>query len=100
MYQYEGRVERGALLYANNCRTCHGNAGQGGVGLPLNTDAYKDQSPLVLAHNQQKRSATRSSVAAQARHACPPGSRRTAARFSERQIEHLVEFITQPATEN
>ena len=36
--------ERGARLFANNCRVCHGNAGEGSnrpglIGLPLNTPA-------------------------------------------------------------
>lgn len=97
VYQYEGRVERGALLYANNCRTCHGNAGQGGVGLPLNTDAYKDQSPLVLAANQQKLRHTLQ--CGRAGTIMPAWLKENGGAFSRIQIEHLVEFITQPATE-
>ena len=38
----EQSVERGALLFANNCRTCHGIKGQGGVGLPLNSSVNPD----------------------------------------------------------
>lgn len=30
-------THRGAKLYANNCRVCHGNAGEGLIGLALNT---------------------------------------------------------------
>ena len=45
-------LERGALLFANNCRTCHGNTGEGGVGLPLNTPAFQNQDPLVLRANR------------------------------------------------
>ena len=37
--QFIESSERGARLFANNCRVCHGNAGQGLIGLPLNTPA-------------------------------------------------------------
>ncbi len=30
-------AERGARLFANNCRVCHGNAGEGLIGVALNT---------------------------------------------------------------
>ena len=30
-------AERGARLFANNCRVCHGNAGEGLIGIALNT---------------------------------------------------------------
>ena len=49
-------LERGALLFANNCRTCHGNLGQGGVGPQLlnNPDTqFQDQDPLKLAANRE-----------------------------------------------
>ena len=48
-------LERGALLFANNCRTCHGNTGQGGVGPQLRANdatKFQDQDPLVLAANK------------------------------------------------
>lgn len=32
----EQNIMRGQEIYAANCATCHGNAGQGNVGLPLN----------------------------------------------------------------
>lgn len=96
-YQYEGRVERGALLFANNCRTCHGNAGEGGVGLPLNTDEFKDQSPLVLAANQQLLRHTLQ--CGRAGTLMPAWLKENGGALSRIQIEHLVEFITQPATE-
>ena len=34
--QYVTDVERGYALFLNNCQTCHGDNGQGGVGPPLN----------------------------------------------------------------
>ncbi len=42
--QYVTDVERGYALYLNNCQTCHGAEGKGGVGPPLN-----DQSKLYNA---------------------------------------------------
>ena len=33
-------AERGARIYVNNCRTCHGLEGEGHVGPPLNTKAF------------------------------------------------------------
>lgn len=96
-YMYEGRVERGALLYANNCRTCHGNAGEGGVGLPLNTEAFKDQSPLALAANQQMLRHT--IQCGRASTVMPAWLKDYGGALSRIQVEHLVEFLTQEATE-
>ncbi|MCC7366253.1 MAG: LysM peptidoglycan-binding domain-containing protein [Dehalococcoidia bacterium] len=93
----EESIERGALLYANNCRTCHGNEGQGGVGLPLNTDVYKDQDPLVLANNREK--LTRTLNCGRAGTAMQPWLTTNGGALNERQIEHLVNFITAPGTE-
>jgi uncharacterized cupredoxin-like copper-binding protein/mono/diheme cytochrome c family protein len=36
----EASATRGARLFVNNCRTCHGLTGEGGVGPPLNTPAF------------------------------------------------------------
>ncbi|MGI8554477.1 MAG: c-type cytochrome, partial [Dehalococcoidia bacterium] len=43
-------AERGATLFASNCRPCHGNVGEGRVGPPLNRADLRD--PLKLAQNQ------------------------------------------------
>ena len=48
-------LERGALLFANNCRTCHGNRGDGSIGPQLlnnETTQFQDQDPLKLAANR------------------------------------------------
>ena len=45
-------IERGALLYANNCRTCHGIRGEGGVGLTLNK-AASEPEPLAALPDQK-----------------------------------------------
>lgn len=34
-------AERGARLFVNNCRTCHGLEGEGGVGPPLDIPAFR-----------------------------------------------------------
>lgn len=96
-YQYEGRVERGALLYANNCRTCHGIKGEGFVGPVLNTPEFKDQSPLVLAQNQAL--LRRTLECGRAGTLMPAWLKENGGALSRIQIEHLVEFITQEATE-
>ena len=48
-------LERAGLVFANYCRTCHGNRGEGGVGPQLlNAEAsqFQDQDPLKLAGNR------------------------------------------------
>ena len=37
----EEQVARGQQLFAANCATCHGNRGQGGVGLKLDIPANR-----------------------------------------------------------
>ncbi len=41
-------AERGARLFVNNCRTCHGLEGEGAVGPALNTKAF-----LVLGKDNE-----------------------------------------------
>jgi mono/diheme cytochrome c family protein/plastocyanin len=40
----EEQIARGQQLFAANCAVCHGNHGQGGVGLPLNVAANRPTS--------------------------------------------------------
>lgn len=40
----EEQIARGQQLFAANCAVCHGNKGQGGVGLPLNIPANRPTS--------------------------------------------------------
>jgi len=94
-YQYEGGVERGALLFANNCRTCHGNVGQGGVGLPLNIDQYKNRDPLVLKANQER--IRRTLVCGRAGTSMQPWLSTNGGSLNAIQIDHLVQLITSPA---
>lgn len=48
--QFDGRsIQRGALLYANNCSSCHGPFGQGapGVGPNINSEEFFDGTRLA-----------------------------------------------------
>ena len=51
-------THRGAKLYANNCRVCHGNAGEGLIGLALNTPAntlaFRSFNDAALAELQAR----------------------------------------------
>ncbi len=104
-YQYNGRVERGALLFANNCRTCHGIKGQGFVGPALNGAArveggladFQDQSPLILAANQAL--IRRTLQCGRAGTIMPAWLKDNGGSLSRIQVEHLVELMTAPTTE-
>ena len=104
-YQYNGRVERGALLFANNCRTCHGIKGEGFVGPALNGVArveggladFQDQSPLILAANQAL--IRRTLQCGRAGTIMPAWLKDNGGSLSRIQVEHLVELLTAPATE-
>ncbi|HET7737196.1 MAG TPA: LysM peptidoglycan-binding domain-containing protein [Tepidiformaceae bacterium] len=91
-------ARRGALLYANNCRTCHGNVGDGsnggGIGLPLNTEDFKNQDPLILQANQAKIRHTLS--CGRAGTAMPVWLKANGGALTEIQIEHLINLITSP----
>lgn len=89
-------IERGALLFANNCRTCHGNHGEGGIGLALNIDQYKDQDPLVLKNNRDK--LERTLYCGRAGTRMQPWLDTNGGALNERQVEHLINFITAPGT--
>ncbi len=41
-------VERGLEIFAEFCVLCHGDRGQGGIGLPLNTPALRDQDDIDI----------------------------------------------------
>lgn len=90
-------LERGALLFANNCRTCHGNMGQGGVGPQLlnNPDSqFQDQDPLKLASN--KALLTRTLSCGRAGSLMPAWLNTNGGSLNAIQIQHLVDFISSP----
>ena len=91
-------VERGALLFANNCRTCHGIKGEGGVGLPLNKPEFKDQDPLILASNKQLLQTTLYCGRAGTR--MPAWLNTNGGSLNGEQIVHLIDLITSPADPN
>lgn len=99
-WQHSQSIERGALLFANNCRTCHGNVGGGGVGPAINGDSernFQDQDPLVLKNNKALLKRTLS--CGRAGTLMPAWLNTNGGAFNERQIEHLVDFITSPVEE-
>lgn len=93
-YQFEESVRRGALLYANNCRTCHGNQGEGFVGPALNRPELRNQDPLVLRENRAW--LTHTLKCGRAGTLMPAWLREYGGSLNERQIEHLVNLITAP----
>lgn len=99
----EQSVERGALLFANNCRTCHGIKGQGGVGLPLNSSVspgarnFQNQDPLVLKANQALLRTTIS--CGRAGSLMPAWLKQNNGPLNNIQVEHLIDLITSPIDE-
>ena len=87
-------IERGALLYANNCRTCHGIRGEGGVGLTLNKAAFRNQEPLALSQNQDL--IRRTLVCGRAGTLMPAWLDSNGGSLTLNQIEHLVRLLTAP----
>jgi len=97
-YMLEQSIERGALLYANNCRTCHGNSGEGYVGPAINTEAWKNQDPVVLEEN--RRILTRTLQCGRAGTLMPAWLAANGGALNVRQIEQLVNFLTAPYEED
>ncbi|HEY4668146.1 MAG TPA: LysM peptidoglycan-binding domain-containing protein [Tepidiformaceae bacterium] len=93
-YQKEESIRRGALLFANNCRTCHGNRGEGGVGLPLHREEWGDQDPLVLQSTRDM--LTRTLTCGRAGTLMPSWLNKFGGALNERQIEHIVNLLTAP----
>jgi LysM repeat protein/plastocyanin/mono/diheme cytochrome c family protein len=92
----EQSIERGALLYANNCRTCHGNKGDGGIGPALNRADFQDQDPLLLRQNRDL--VRRTLQCGRAGTLMPAWLNTNGGALNAIQIEHLVNLITAPAT--
>ena len=90
----EESVRRGALLFANNCRTCHGIQGEGGVGLVLNKDEFKNQDPLVLKANRDL--IQRTLQCGRAGTLMPAWLNTNGGSLNSEQITHIVDFLTAP----
>ena len=90
-------LERGALLFANNCRTCHGNKGQGGVGPQLLNrpeTQFQDQDPLRLRENRTLLNRTLS--CGRAGTLMPAWLTSNGGSLNAIQIQHLVNFLSAP----
>lgn len=95
-FQLEQSIERGAKLFANNCRSCHGNAGRGVLegpqfpGVPLNNEEYRD--PDRLQETQDRLFQT----IACGRYGTlmPPWSQEHGGPLNDEQIRQLVLLIT------
>lgn len=95
-YQSSESIERGALLFANNCRTCHGIRGEGGVGKTLNKPEFQDQDPLVLAANRALLTTTL--TCGRAGTLMPAWLNTNGGSLNALQLQHLVDLITAPPT--
>ena len=97
VWHQEQSVERGALLFANNCRTCHGIKGQGGVGLQINKADFQNQDPIVLRNNRAL--LERTLYCGRAGTAMPAWLNTNGGSLNVRQVEHLINLITAPMSE-
>jgi len=93
-------IERGALLFANNCRGCHGDEGQGAIGPPLNplvsssSDDFQNQDPLII--EQKKEKVRRTLFCGRVNTVMQPWLNTVGGSLNEVQIEHLVDLVTDP----
>jgi LysM repeat protein/mono/diheme cytochrome c family protein len=90
-------LERGALLFANNCRTCHGNKGQGGVGpqlLNAEQSQFQDQDPLRLRANRDL--LQRTLACGRAGTLMPAWLNTNGGALNAIQVQHLVNFLSAP----
>ncbi len=93
-------LERGALLFANNCRTCHGNTGEGGVGPQLRADPksnFQNQDPLVLKANRAL--LQRTLACGRAGTLMPAWLSSNGGSLNAVQISHIVNFLSYPVAE-
>ena len=103
--QHETVMYRGADLFVNNCRTCHGLAGEGGIGFPLDNEAFlilgEDNefgAPETPAGEERTvRNFLFNSIACgRTGSAMPPWSERYGGPLSDTQINYLVDLISSP----
>ena len=103
--QEKTNVERGAVLFALNCRSCHGLTGQGALeraglpGAPLNVE---DNRPPALTEAQVAAKADRFNgtiTCGRVGTLMPPWSRDENGPLNDFQIEQLVTLITSEFSE-
>ena len=105
----ERNAERGARLFVNNCRSCHGLEGEGFIGSPLDRDAFLilgegnafgvEETPGGEAANV--RSYLRDTISCgRVGTAMPRWAQRFGGSLSDTQVEHLVTLITNDSTGN
>ncbi|MEO8540937.1 MAG: LysM peptidoglycan-binding domain-containing protein [bacterium] len=94
-------LERGALLFANNCRTCHGSTGQGGVGPQLRANEatkFQDQDPLVLKANRAL--IQRTLYCGRAGTLMPAWLNTNGGSLNAVQLSHIIDFLTYPVADD
>lgn len=87
----ESNIARGQEIFAANCATCHGNAGQGGVGLPLNIAANHPKGEA--AESQRRTYLTRTLVYGRPGTFMQPWSNTNGGPLNSEQINALVTMI-------
>jgi mono/diheme cytochrome c family protein/plastocyanin len=96
--QQEETAARGAHLFAQNCRVCHGREGRGALedpafpGAPLNVEANRPTDPSELAALQKR--FTDTIRCGRVGTLMPPWSLDEGGSLNDEQIRQLVVFIT------
>src|SRR3954471_16093160 len=85
------QVERGQELFAANCAVCHGNRGQGGVGLKLDFPANRPTNETQAT--QRGEYLTRTITNGRAATYMPAWAITNGGPFNSQQIEALVTLI-------
>lgn len=108
-HQLEATIDRGAWLYSQNCRTCHGDVGEGGAASnrlraapPLNrpdlqgkVDGEVDNAALSQAYDLVFNTITCGRVG----RAMPTWGQSQGGTLNDEQIKQLTIFITQAVDE-
>ncbi len=96
-------AHRGADLFVNNCRTCHGLVGEGGVGPALNLEAYRlfgPNDPEGIPETPEGDVRTvrnflfNTIACGRTNSAMPVWSERYGGPLSDTQINYIVDMIT------
>lgn len=99
----ERNAERGARLFVQNCRTCHGLEGEGAIGAAVNSDAFlvlEEGNAYGIPATPDAEAAAIRSYLRQTIECGRPGtymqawSQRYGGSLSDTQINHLVTLIT------